>query len=111
WQSVCSSLCLLVEGLRLLLHASSSEHVHHRIIPLVTSVFKQRSRGSRKRHFPSPGFRESRRIVHSELIENGIRTGAFEALHEMQILVGSPKVSLVCEVGGMIVERVALPMA
>ncbi len=64
-----------------------------------------------KRHFPLPGSLPGRRIVHRELVADGIVAGPGEALGDLDVLAGAAERNLVVEIRGLDHESVAFPVA
>src|SRR6516165_11644368 len=95
----------------LLLRPRARQNIRHRVIPLVTFVWKDPFASLAHGNFSAPRSGKRSGIVDGELVSDRIGTGAREPLGQMEVLVGPEEVVGPDEIGGIDDQRVALPMA
>ena len=90
--------------------AGSRQHVGHRVVAFVASVFVNLLGRLAHRNLRGPRLGERRGIVDRKLVHQDIGRGAREALGQLQLVARSALARLVGEVGGLHHQRVAFPM-
>jgi len=100
---------------RLFFGSGSHEYVGQTIVAFVTGIFKHRLLHARHRERATPRSRPGVRIIHCELVVEGVGINAREAFDHVQrfaeVAVEVSDEGLVVEMRGLNNEGVTVPMA